>query len=254
MKSTKQNKISIKLLLPGKTLMIAYLLLIGTGNAQIYPNWFLNQGNLSCKGAVVGYANNYFHQDSSLAEAKRNGCWNYAVNQELQIDFKQAFWLTEGGNYWMGAKKNLNFDTSMVKLSESFLKVMDSFFTPNLVVILLTKKGCTSLKTHYSNISQIPPPPWTTTTPSSSRNYFATGSSPHYYYEKDSWLKAEENAHFNLARQVFIKIQSLQKKSTRESQQITNEEVSVTLRNVQVMARWKNVKNNVYYVLIKMPK
>ena len=58
----------------------------------------------------------------------------------------------------------------------------------------------------------------------------------------------------NIARSLLIEIKALEKSTAREGQQIRGEEVAVTLRNLQVVARWRDVGKQIFYVLVRMPK
>jgi hypothetical protein len=40
--------------------------------------------------------------------------------------------------------------------------------------------------------------------------------------------------------------------SAQEGQDVRVEELSVTLRSILVVARWRDVKKNIFYVLMKM--
>lgn len=49
-------------------------------------------------------------------------------------------------------------------------------------------------------------------------------------------------------------MESLQKKDAIEAQDIRNEEVNVTLRNIEVVERWKDAKKKAFYTLVRMGK
>ena len=55
----------------------------------------------------------------------------------------------------------------------------------------------------------------------------------------------------SLARTGHSTVQSLQKKNVIESQDVFNEDVDVTLQNVEIVARWRDVKKKVFYVMAK---
>ena len=52
---------------------------------------------------------------------------------------------------------------------------------------------------------------------------------------------------------VRTNVKSLQKVTASEGQDVRNEELSVILRGIQVVARWRDVKRQIFYVLLKMP-
>ena len=49
-------------------------------------------------------------------------------------------------------------------------------------------------------------------------------------------------------------VQSMQKKNTIESQDVFNVDVDVELQNVEIVARWRDVKKKVFYVLAKVKR
>jgi hypothetical protein len=97
------------------------------------------------------------------------------------------------------------------------------------------------------------PPKWTESPPNDENYFYAVGISPEYYYEISSWKEAEKLARRNLARSVYIEIKSLQK-GARQFQEITNENLEMDLHNIQVVSRWRDIEEKLFYVLIKMPK
>lgn len=223
--------------------------------AQQYPKWFLNQLSLGCKKTAVGYANPSFFPDSSAARAFRNGCETYIKQRQTNVFGGQAFWSTEIGTFWMGSDFQEQFDTVAVAQAVNHLQALDTLITQGFVAVLLSNLNClldTSLQERQST-SSLPSPSWLETLPYDETYYYAIGVAPEYFYETSSWTEAERLARRNLARVVYIDVKALQK-ITGQGQEIRHEEISVTLRDIQTVARWRDMENKIFYVLIRMPK
>lgn len=64
---------------------------------------------------------------------------------------------------------------------------------------------------------------------------------------------AEKRARFNLARNIKVTLETMQKVGDQSGQEIRNEEVSEELRDIEVVYRWRDVARGLYYVLVRMP-
>ncbi len=223
-------------------------------HAQSYPAWFLHQGTVKCESATVGYANQSYYPDSAIALAARNAILNAGRLRATRVSGGQAFWSTEAGTYWMGSNIRENFDTT-VSAERSSYKILDVFTTRGFVAVLHGDSAC-AVDPSARAIVRVPsrPPLWAETIPKDDRYFYAVGLAPEYYYETSSWQEAERAARLSLARTVHTNIRSLQKIGGREGQEIRNEETSVVLERLQVVARWRDVRQKIFYVLIRMPK
>jgi hypothetical protein len=70
-----------------------------------------------------------------------------------------------------------------------------------------------------------------------------------YYNELSSWNTAEQHARLNLARRIRLSIQSLQKSTIATGEALQREKISATIRNIEVVDRWRDVKNGAMFVL-----
>ncbi|MEX2088723.1 MAG: hypothetical protein WEB62_03090, partial [Bacteroidota bacterium] len=228
----------------GRLLPLFGLLLMSSSSLfpQAYPRWFLDQGSLGCDGLVVGYTRSSYYRDSSLVLAVRNGYENHARLLETRVSGGQAFWTTEGGTFWLGADFKEEYNLLAGESAPSRLTVLDSFIDGNLSAALLGSTGC-HLENDARRFMAVPasPPAWTEVMPSDDRYHYGVGLATSYFYEVSSWLEAERIARRNIARSLLIEIKALEKSTAREGQQIRGEEVAVTLRNLQVVARWRDV-------------
>lgn len=223
--------------------------------AQVYPPWFLDQQRTQCGPTVVGYAHASFYPDSSAAQAIRDGSERWARLRQTVVEGGQAFWSTEIGTAWMGSSIQEHFDTTSVAQALTSLAPLDTLFSEGLVAVLLGEPGCVlapSLRRREA-IERVSAPEWTERLPQEPGVVYAVGVAPQYHYEMSSWDEAEQRARLNLARTMNVKVKELQKVGV-DTQEIKNEELSVILRDVQLVARWRDVKEKVFYVLARMPQ
>ena len=231
------------------------LLFSSIGLSQSYPYWFIYPDKVGCDNSTIGYSTTGYYKDTSKVVAFKNGCVNFARNTALKIEGGQGFWKTENGTYWMGMKISESFDTVSIQKAESKLHLISSFSNDKITLafLCLSDTNLTTSTNKLINLSDVPVPKWVTNLPKDVNAIYAMGMTPKYYYETSSWLEAEKQARINLAKQVSVKIQSLQKFSRYDNQEIRNEEFSVSLKNISVVERWIDAKRNIFYVLTKMP-
>lgn len=222
---------------------------------QNYPSWFLSPSKIECEKSAVGYANPSFYPDSAASYAIRNGYESFARQMSTEINGGQAFWNTEMGMFWMGSSFTERFDSTEIDHAASVLVPVDTLAIENFVAVLLTHSDCVlqGETRRYQSLKGLPRPSWIETPLQESNYYYAVGLAPEYYYETSSWKKAETLARRNLARVVSTKMDALQKNAS-QGQEILNEEVSVVLRNVQIVSRWRDLEEKFFYVLLRMLK
>ena len=239
----------------GILLLCLTILMVQDCLAQVYPKWFLNQLALGCQKTAVGYANPSFYPDSSAARAFRDGCETYVRQMQTNLFGGQAFWSTEIGTIWMGSDFSEQFDSVAVANAVNHLQALDTLFTNSFVAVILSNSDCLldmSIRERQS-VCSLPFPTWLEAIPTDEEYYYAVGLAPEYFYEKSSWTEAERMARRNLARVVYIDVKALRKISG-EGQEIRLEELSVTLQSIQTVARWRDIENRIFYVLVRMPK
>jgi len=225
-------------------------------SAQEYKLWFLEQGSLNCTGTAVGYAKRSYYNDSTaFGIATENAYKNFAIQNQVTISGEQAFWTTETGNAWMGSDIKEVYDTNETKIITRNVSLVDTMISEDFVAILIGDRECelSSLDKFVAFNNSSMPPAWIDTKPQERDYYYAVGIAPEYYYESNSWMEAEKRARLNLARILFTKIESLQKKDIG-GQDIKKEKLSVELKEISFVARWKDEKNKICYVLAKVPK
>jgi hypothetical protein len=222
---------------------------------QTYPAWFLEQG-VVCRGRVaVGYADPSYYPDSSISRAAKNARENFGRQWETHVQGGQLFWATEGGTYWMGADFREQYDAAASGSALASLVPVDTLVNSSMTLVLLTDRLCQINRAALRQVSLSGEAPrWTETLPQDGEYFYAVGVASEYYYEMSSWSGAERNARRNLARSVVVAVASLQKLSSREGQDIRREEISVSLSHIDVVARWRDRTNGIFYVLLRAPK
>lgn len=222
---------------------------------QTYPAWFLEQGTV-CRGRVtVGYADPSYYPDSSISRAAKNARENFGRQLKTHVQGGQLFWATEGGTYWMGADFREQFDAAASESALALLVPVDTLVNLSMTLVLLADKECQLDPSILRRVAIRPEAPsWTETLPEDAQYVCAVGVASEYYYEMSSWLEAERNARRNLARSVLVAVGALQKLSSREGQDIRREEIDVSLRYIDVVGRWRDRTNGIFYVLVRAPK
>jgi hypothetical protein len=224
--------------------------------SQDYPRWFTDQGKLDDKTVAVGYAPHYFNTDSAIKIAFKNACENFARNKFLKIKGGQEFWSTEAGIFFLGDDIVESYDTNQYYNAINSFKVFDTLITEDLIVILVFDSNFVSSSISDREIisQNIISREWFKSPPIDSIYYYAIGIAPEYFYETSSWMEAERLARLNLARQIYSKLESIQKFAFQEGQEIRSEEISVILKDVQVIQRLRDVKNKIFSVLVRSPR
>jgi len=223
-------------------------------DAQVYPKWFLEQGNLACRSAAVGYANNSYYVKSSATHAFRDACNSFSRQEITRISGGQAFWETEAGTFAMGSDIKEQFDTAEIAHAANFLIPLDTSIADGMVVVLVGSPRCRldEFFRERVNITSASAPSWIESLPKDSLFYYAVGLSSEYYYESSSWKEAEQAARRNLARSICTEIKALHKRAGQENQEIRDDNSSVALKDFQVVSRWRDVKRKIFSVLIRM--
>ncbi|MFQ5604999.1 MAG: LPP20 family lipoprotein [bacterium] len=223
--------------------------------AQEYPLWFLKPAALKCGESEVGMENISYYPDSTAARATRNGYVQYAKHRATAVNGGQAFWSTEIGMFWMGSNYTEEFDSTAIASAENILTPLDTLVMEQFVAVLLGSADCELPDQLHRRVALqgLSPPSWIENLPESKKYFYARGLAPAYYYETSSWREAEKWAVRNLAREVFTSLQTVQKLGY-EGQEILHEHLSVQLKNLQVAARWRDLNEKFFYVLIRMPK
>lgn len=240
-----------------KKFILLFFLLSNASHSQQYPKWFLFPGEMKCSPRITVITSPpTYYRDSAIAQGFRMGCDLLARYTFMQLSGGQTFWATEAGISSMGAKYEQHYDTSLVGVYLSSLKVLQSYVDKEKTLVLVGDSSCSVNEELNSLISlaSLKQPAWVEELPIDRSYQYGVGFSEQFYYDISSWQWAEKNAYMAIARSIQVKMQSLQKLNSFEGHDIRNEEINVTLRNVEIVARWKDMKKKIFYVLARMRK
>lgn len=221
---------------------------------QQYPHWFLYQSEVSCKPTIVSIVGaSTFYRDSAIAQGFRTGCDLLAKYSNVEIAGGQGFIATESGTFAMGADYAERYDSSLSQHFAASLKVLDTYTDKQKTIVLAGDPSCSLLPSFTEKIAveNITQPQWVEELPKSREYNFGVGLSQEYFTEISSWQTAERNAFLSLARSMQIKLQGLQKRNQFEHSDVRNEDLDVRLQNVEIVARWRDTKRKIFYVLAR---
>ncbi|HUI29856.1 MAG TPA: hypothetical protein VLX91_06535 [Candidatus Acidoferrales bacterium] len=222
-----------------------------SSNAQVYPRWFLEP--LKLKGTASGYTQNFFLQSSSDSAAFVKASENLTSQHYTEFSGGEAYWETEAGVYWMGDNFAEKVDTSYLKDVLSHAKKVAEYSNKSMTFVLVSMSDSTisdSMRTMMK--CSVKEPDWVEAIPQGGGYIYAEGVSPQYFYESSSWGVAERKARFNLARNIKVTLETMQKVEDRSGQEIRDEEVSESICNIEVVYRWRDAGRGLYYVLMRM--
>jgi hypothetical protein len=221
---------------------------------NIYPLWFFNPPHGS-PAFVVGYSDEHAYLDSAINAAKREAARNLVKIRRVQIAGEQGLATLAAGTITVGSTIKEYYDTTEAERLAGRMKALDYFQRGGSVALLASTDSVGNVpEVKRVDVASVPLPSWTTVIPDRAGYIYNSGLAPLYYNEFNSWREAERRARINLALTVYTKVKFLGKKADdvyfREFQ---IEETNVTLHAIEVVARWKDVKNKICYVLMRIP-
>jgi hypothetical protein len=221
---------------------------------NIYPMWFFNPPTGSTTFAV-GYSAEHAYLDSATRAATREAATNYAKSQQVQIAGEQGLATLAVGTITVGSTIKEYYDTTEADRLAGRLKVVDYFKRGGAVALLASIDSVANIPgLKRVDAAMVPTPSWTTSVPEKEGYLYNSGLATLYYNEFNSWLEAEQKARINLALTVYTKVKFLGKKVDNSYfREFQVEETNVTLHGIEIVARWKDVKNQICYVLMRVP-
>ena len=236
-------------------LCIILLGLAGSLQAQHYPDWFLNPTLIHCTYSISGIAEKSYLSDSAISYAKNNGLLQQNLNNGIIVHAAASYWGTEAGKYCIWRTYEETPYTTVTNNQDFQRQTRKIFINENLVFVLLVDTVCEASGSNVQSldVNKVSTPQWIESIPESSDYWYAVGIAPKYYYETSSWSQAEQEARKYLAFSKGISIRDVTKVSgSGESKQVL--EVEVELKNIEVVARWRNIKHDLFYCLLRCPK
>ncbi len=221
---------------------------------NIYPAWFFDPPSGRSVFAV-GYSDVRSYVDSAIASATREAAVNFVRYRQERIQGEQGLATLAAGTLTVGSTIKEFYDENEAGRLATNLKVLDYFQRGGAVTLLGSTDSTIGVpNARRVDASRIPKPSWTTTIPEKAGYLYNSGLCPVYYNENNSWREAERRARINTALTLYTKVKFLGKKVDNSYfREFQVEETNATLIGVEVVARWKDVKNQICYVLVRMP-
>ncbi|HEY6951845.1 MAG TPA: hypothetical protein VI758_05525 [Bacteroidota bacterium] len=221
---------------------------------NIYPSWFFEPpaGRII---ATVGYSDEHAYVDSAIKAAIREAAWNYVKNERVRIAGAQGLATLAAGTITVGSTIKEYVDVDEAGKLTPAMKALDYFQRGGSVTVLASTDSMIPFQSlKRIDATKVPKPGWTTMIPDNTGFIYNVGLAPLYYNENNSWREAERKARINIALTLYTKVKFLGKKSDNTYfREFQVEETNVTLRRTEIVARWKDVKNQICYVLMRMP-
>ncbi len=219
-----------------------------------YPVWFLEPPS-GRTVFTVGYSDERSYIDSAIASATREAAVNCVRYRQVQIAGEQGLATLAAGTLTVGSTIRESYDVDAAGQLSSSLKVIDYYSRGGAVTLLAsTDSNATAPGLRRIDVAKIPKPAWTTVNPEKTGYLYSSGLCPVYYNENNSWREAERRGRINLALTLYTRVKFMGKKVDNSYfREFQIEETNATLRNVEVVGRWKDVRNQICYVLVRMP-
>jgi hypothetical protein len=225
-----------------------------TDPENVYPAWFFDPPS-GQHAFAVGYSDVHAYIDSAIKAATREAATNYVKNRQEQIVGEQGLATLAVGTITVGSTIKESYDTDEASRLGSTIKVLDYFQRGGAVVVLASLDSIGTIPgLRRLDAARTTAPAWTTMIPEKTGYIYNSGLASLYYNENNSWREAERKARINLALTLYTKVKFLGKKVDNSYfREFQIEETNVTLHGVEIVARWKDVKNRICYVLVRMP-
>lgn len=217
-----------------------------------YPSWFWNMPYSDDELFAVGYSEtSTFRPENSEKSAIADGLISlaklFSVHIKSEIISIQNI---------LESNTEEEIDPEIESYVNNNYVVVAKFISPEYTYVLLKLGKKVDFEPEISVGSEsIPPKPyWLSKLPDEPGYIYANGESIIYYREIESWREAEKRARVALAYNIETKVRGLTGKL--DDQIIYNSIVSNTdqrLSNIQIIARWKDIKLNSCHVLLRMP-
>ncbi len=243
-----------------KTLIFFFCLFLPTLTlwaVQRYPEWFLFPKNYPEIMTGYSYSGNSAEYDAENMYSAYRSCVVYGT-LEIYAASGQSHWLKNSDYYYY-------FSPDSVKKIHGRLVRIDSFqteiLTGDYIEAFTLDSADTNFAAKWIDVKTLSPPDWISKTFWEDSNYYyGVGMYTSIGNENDAWKTAEEQAIFSiltsLAVEVF-KLKIIDKESAAKSSSM--EEISfIRLRyligRIQVLERFPDVQNRIFYVLVHIPK
>ncbi len=215
-----------------------------------YPYWFVYPKDKH--QLVTGYSGKYYYISTSIENAKKDALKNFSKFSECIIQGKQIYIYTSSGCSLTDDSLFINIEEKELKDFVKEFTFIDTFICNDFIALgYSTKQFSPEEKRRVKMRKNCH---WKSEIPSSNNYLYSVGMSDGFFNEKRSWNQAENNAILNLARSISLKNKVTELRANGIQMGKIEQEVSIFLRNIQLVERWKDEDNNLFYVLIRIRK
>ncbi|NOX88954.1 MAG: hypothetical protein GXO77_08005 [Calditrichaeota bacterium] len=220
-----------------------------------YPEWFLFPAKYPQVITGYSYGGNSAVYDAENMYCALKSCVVYGTLEIFDAS-DQSQWLKNSNYYYY-------FSPDSVEKIHGRLVSIDSFQTNILTgdyISAFMLDSAASVNSGWVNVDELTPPSWIDKIFWQDQQYsYGVGMYTSIGNENDAWKTAEEQAIFAILNNLavgYYKLQFSMNETTYHPSMI--EEISFIrlkylLKNIQILERYPDVKNKLYYVLVRIP-
>lgn len=210
------------------------------------PAWFWETPPVEGGQATVGYASPYYTRASSFDEAFNDAATRLWADQDCRIAVQTGS-STHGDQLMhMGSVIRIESDTTGFGAFKETLVRVDSCWTDDLVVMLVSTRACSAPAQRVSSPNDKPQ--------QAAGTIQSEGISPQYRFIASSWRQAEQESRKHLALTANPQIQTLQKSRDERLHYTSAISSEISVRGIRTIARRWDSENDVFSVIINAPR
>jgi len=222
--------------------------------SNLFPEWFLYPKKYP--GFVVGFT---YDETSERTDAEITAC----VYRECVLYGTLEIFQNSGEDYLKNSDYYYYYSPDSLTAIRGHLYPQDRFIISTFndeYVTLFSRDSTVQVSAPRLEIEQITKPQWLDKDFFEDNNYYyGVGIYTSIGREADAWKTAEEHAIFNIVTNVAVQMHSLQLVLQDENQGDAVEEISFLkvkylLRNIQVLERYPDRQDQLFYVLVRIAK
>ncbi len=223
---------------------------------NIYPDWFIHPGTYP--QLITGYTYNGM---SAQDDALNMYC---AFKECIVVGTLEIFEENESDELLKNSNYFYYFSPDSVEALEGKFYEADAFdvstFTHDRIAAF-SFDSTQTVSTLWMNAEEIERPSWVDKTFFRDQNfYYGVGMYTALGRENDGWKTAEEQAIFTILTALAVEVHHLKidvrtgDAFTQSMDQISFLKIKYLLRNIQVLERYPDRQNKLYYVLVRIPR
>jgi hypothetical protein len=220
-----------------------------------YPAWFIYPGRYD--GLVIGFS---YKDNPPVSDAEVM----YCVYKHCEVEGYMETFSDKTYNYLRNIRYHYLYPESDLKWIEDKLIRQDRFVlsvaSQDYADAFSLSGNITIDKTKTAD-ENIPPPAWLNkTTWADEEYYYGVGVVTSIGNPSECWKNSEEQAIYSILTSICIKFYALRlvvqdsRAQTSELTEYSRTELKFHLSNIQTMERYPDLKEQVYYTVVRIPK